>query len=134
MNVEIASGIEKALIDHAANEAPLEACGLLIGRPGHILKAVPARNVALDPARSFEIDPALLLATHRSVRSEGLRVLGHYHSHPNGSHEPSKRDAARALEDGALWLIVTAGTVSAWQASAAGTVRGRFLPITLERR
>jgi proteasome lid subunit RPN8/RPN11 len=132
MKFLITSGVEKQLLEAAASAAPEECCGLLLGRPGHIETAVPARNVARDRTRSFEMDPAVLLRTHREARGAGKQVIGHYHSHPNGVAEPSKRDAARALENGQLWLIIAAGSLTAWQAAAEGTLHNRFHPITLE--
>ncbi len=112
-----------------------ECCGLLLGTPGRIADAVPARNVAADPARSFEIDPATLLHTHRAARGAGLGIIGHYHSHPNGGAEPSLRDAARAVENGDIWLIIAAATINAWRVTATdpggSAVHGRFLPVTL---
>jgi proteasome lid subunit RPN8/RPN11 len=132
MKFLITSGVEQQLFAAAAAAAPEECCGLLLGRPGHIETAVSAKNVAADPARSFEIDPAVLLRTHREARGSGRQVIGHYHSHPNGRAEPSKRDAARAVEDGQLWVIITDGALSAWQAAATGPLHNRFHPVMLE--
>lgn len=145
MNLRITSDLAATLHKLAANALPEEACGLLLGRDGgsrdggsgdgQILALRPARNVADDPARRFEIDPAMLLATHREARGLGLKVIGHYHSHPNGRAAPSRRDAARAVEDGQIWLIVTAQAITAWAATATGgdgTLHGRFLPVNLK--
>src|SRR3546814_15202238 len=94
----------------AAQHAPgMEIGGLLTSADGEIGQAVPAANVASDPRRPFEIDPAVLLAAHRRARSEGGLVLGHYHSHPGGRPMPSLRDAPRARSDGADWLRVGEG-------------------------
>jgi proteasome lid subunit RPN8/RPN11 len=134
MKFLITSGVEQQLLAAAATAAPEECCGLLLGRPGVIETAVPARNVAYDRSRSFEIDPAVLLRTHREARGAGLKVVGHYHSHPNGVAEPSKRDAAQAVEDGQLWVIVAGGRLSGWRAGAAtpDALHNRFHPVTLE--
>jgi proteasome lid subunit RPN8/RPN11 len=134
MIVAIASGVADSLREAAAAAAPNEACGLLIGQSGRIEAAVPSRNVAAHPERSFEIDPATLLRTHREVRASGRRVIGHYHSHPDGDAAPSARDAARAVEDGQLWLIIASDEVRAFASVAPGTkgaLHGRFLPLTL---
>lgn len=134
MIVAIASGVAESLVNAAATAAPQEACGLLIGQPGRIEAAIPARNVAAHPDRAFEIDPATLLRTHREVRATGQRVIGHYHSHPNGIAAPSRRDAARAVEDGQLWLIIAEAQVCAFHSVATGTpaaLHDRFLPATL---
>lgn len=144
MIVRFASGVIKSLHDAAAAAHPHECCGLVTGKPGLIEAVVPARNVSPHPDTSFEIDPATLMRTHREVRSQNRQVIGHYHSHPNGSQQPSQRDAARATHNGQLWLIIAAGNVSAWQAvtrpetngettDAAddGCVHNRFLPVRL---
>jgi proteasome lid subunit RPN8/RPN11 len=150
MIVEIASRVHETLLAQAAIAPDQECCGLLLGTPGRIADVVPARNVAADPARSFEIDPATLLHTHRAARGAGFRIIGHYHSHPNGRAEPSLRDAARAVENGDIWLIiaahsvtghsvtgqgVTGHSVNGWRVTASDTggsaVHGRFLPVTL---
>jgi proteasome lid subunit RPN8/RPN11 len=132
MIVRIASGLAEQLLAHSVADAPLEACGLLLGTPGHIRVARPARNVAADPTRRFEIDPAMLLAEHRAARGDGMAILGHYHSHPDGSPQPSKRDAARALQNGQIWMIVTSAGLRAWAAAAHGTLHGRFSEIEME--
>lgn len=122
------------LIGHAAEEHPREACGLLLGAPGAIARIERTRNVAADPRRAFEIDPAALLRVHRGARGAGLAVIGWYHSHPLGSAEPSRTDAARAVEDGMLWLVVAGGRVTAWRTVAHGPLHGRFAPVALEPR
>ena len=130
MNIAIASGALAAIIAHARAEAPNEACGILFGDAG-VEAAEPSANVAIHPARGFEIDPAALLRAHRVARGQGRRVLGWYHSHPNGVAEPSATDAARAVEDGRLWLIATDCGVAAWRAVPGGPVHGRFAPVAL---
>jgi len=130
MNVEIASGLVAAMQDHARAEHPREACGLLLGTAGRVGSAVPARNVAERPHRTFEIDPATLLRVHREARGDGEQLLGWYHSHPNGVAHPSPTDAARAVEDGKLWVIVTCDGITAWTAAAAG-LHGRFTAVAV---
>jgi proteasome lid subunit RPN8/RPN11 len=132
MTLRLSSGQRQFLLDAAAEAAPDECCGLLLGRNGIVSELVPARNVAADPSRSFEIDPGLLLATHRNARGKGVRVIGHWHSHPNGRPEPSKRDAARATQDGQIWLIIAAGALSAWQAQARQAEPASFAAVPLE--
>jgi proteasome lid subunit RPN8/RPN11 len=134
MIVAIASGVAETLVKAAATAAPHEACGLLIGVAGRIDSAVPARNVAAHPETAFEIDPATLLRTHREARAAGQRVVGHYHSHPDGLATPSRRDAARAVEDGQLWLIIAGAQLCAFHTVSEGTqsaLHGRFLPAEL---
>jgi proteasome lid subunit RPN8/RPN11 len=99
-----------ALIDAEARAGlPREACGLLIGRAqGDALivsRVVPAANLAEAEDR-FEIDPALLLEVHRSLRGSPERLIGHYHSHPGGLARPSAHDRAQSFTPGLAWLIL----------------------------
>ncbi|RZM10829.1 MAG: hypothetical protein EOP68_05345, partial [Sphingomonas sp.] len=71
-------------------------------------------------ARSFEIDPVALFAAHRRARAGGQAVVGHYHSHPSGVPVPSARDAAQAMGDGALWLIIGGGEARLWRSVERG--------------
>lgn len=99
------------LAAEAARASPREACGLLlgaIGGGGRVVAAFPCANVAPDPARHFEIDPAALIAAHRAARADGPPLLGYYHSHPTGRAEPSPTDRAMASGDGRIWAIVGA--------------------------
>ena len=110
----------------AANALPdAEICGLLLAGEGEMISR-PANNVAADPTRFFEIDPAALIAAHRAVRKGGQAIIGHYHSHPSGDPEPSRADAADAVPDGSLWLIVTRDRARLWRAVPHGGVHGRF--------
>lgn len=132
MKLQISSGDRQYLLNAAATSPDAEVCGLLLGKEHRVEKMLPARNVARDPARSFEIDPATLLAAHRGARVAGQRVIGHWHSHPNGRCEPSARDAARATENGQIWLIIAAGSVTAWSARARGNGPAQFDPVAIE--
>jgi len=132
MNLQISSSLQQNLRALAAASPAAEICGLLVGQGNRVLRLVPARNVAADPTRSFEIDPATLLATHREARGQGQQVIGHWHSHPNGQPEPSARDAARATDNGQIWLILAAGGMTAWRARSRGAGPARFEPVPVE--
>lgn len=107
-----------ALLTAAAQTPTHEICGLLFGTDNVIARAEPAANVAAEPRDSFEIDPAALFAALRAERGGALRLIGHYHSHPNGNAMPSARDLA-AAEPGKLWLILGGGIARLWLAEAA---------------
>ena len=104
----------------AAAAFPAEACGLLLGSGLQIRRLLPMINQAADPDR-FEIAPSDLFTAHRQARGEGMAVIGHYHSHPNGLAGPSLRDAEAIADPSALWLIAAVSPeigqvagVSAW--------------------
>ncbi len=120
MRVEITASALGAIRAAAGAAQPNECCGLLIGRRDsaicRITRAVAAANVADDPARRFEVDPVVLLATHRLARDAGEAVIGPYHSHPGGAAEPSATDLARARDGAAagdVWVIVGGGAMRA---------------------
>jgi desampylase len=109
MVFQISRAVHAELIARAAKTPDIEVCGLLFD-DGTIQHCA---NVADDPARMFEIDPAALIAAHKAERAGGPRMIGCYHSHPNGVGEPSERDAAAATE-GQVWLIIVDDKISVW--------------------
>lgn len=115
MEIEVTSGAIATLIAESARTAPRECCGLLLGREGRIELAKAAENVAEDPLRHFEIDPAALLAAHREARTGGPEMVGYFHSHPNGHPLPSATDCEHSSGDHRVWAIVANGAVTFWR-------------------
>lgn len=125
MTLAISSAALQRILDDAARSPDAEICGLLLGAGLRVDAARACANVAADPRTAFEIDPAALIAAHRAARAGGAALIGHYHSHPGGAPVPSPRDAAAAVGDGAVWLIVAGPLYAAWQSTRAG----QFEPI-----
>jgi proteasome lid subunit RPN8/RPN11 len=71
------------------------------------MHAFPARNVASEPAKNYEIAPKEIVRLLREFRERKLEFLGIYHSHPKGENEPSPRDIQLAYYSEAIYLIVT---------------------------
>jgi proteasome lid subunit RPN8/RPN11 len=99
-----------ALVLAAAVRAyPLEGCGLIEGVDAedgwHVLAVHEAANVAQDPSRHFLIDPQVQFNLLRALRGSGRRIIGCFHSHPDGVPEPSATDRASAYEFDFLYLI-----------------------------
>ena len=91
---------------------------MLIGGGGE-LEAFPLSNTASNAECRWEADPRELLRLENQLRSKGLRIVGYYHSHPNGSSSPSERDR-RAAIPGTMQVIVPvssagAGAPFVWQ-------------------
>jgi proteasome lid subunit RPN8/RPN11 len=101
------------LARHALDAYPAECCGLLIGAELangdlRVREIAPSANLDVaGGARAFEVDPRLILDWQKRTRGTDLRILGHYHSHPDEPAEPSPTDLARAWEPGQVWLIMT---------------------------
>jgi desampylase len=119
MMLEISRAALDAIRAEAEARPDVEVCGLLLGEGRRVDAVRSCRNVAADPKTAFEIDPAQLIAAHRAVRDDGTRVIGHYHSHPNGLARPSARDAAAAY-GGEIWIVVAEQQATAWRAEAGG--------------
>ncbi len=82
----MAIAISRTLLDQiqsiaAADRA--EVCGLLFGTAERIAAIAPAANVAPDPARHFELDPAALIGAHPGARAGGRQIFGHYRTQPS---------------------------------------------------
>lgn len=121
MVIAVTSGVLATLIEEAARAHPREACGILFGID-RIEWASVCANVHPDPAGHFEIDPAALIAAHRSERLGGPRIAGYWHSHPSGGARPSPTDSANAVGDGRVWAIVARGEIAFWRDEPGGFV------------
>lgn len=108
------------LLKEAAKAHPKECCGLLLGTGNKITHIQPAKNIHPTPQTHFEIDPAALIAAHRAERDGGSKIIGFYHSHPNGPAEPSATDAAVAAHDGRVWAIISKEEVKFWRDDPTG--------------
>lgn len=103
--VAVPAAVIEAVLAHAADAAPREACGLLIGSGGRVHRMVRARNLASLESR-YEIAAADHFAAVRAARDEGLEVVGAYHSHPGSPAEPSATDREAAFA-GFLFAIAS---------------------------
>ena len=102
------------VLKEAAEAAwPNEACALLEGtRDGDaasvtvtVTRVHHADNVAANPTREFEADPHFLLQLHRELRNLPTKLVGVWHSHPDGSDQLSETDLARAWDPNLVWLL-----------------------------
>ena len=128
-------------IERAAEAAyPEEACGLLVGRAGpggdwQVSAVESSANVAEPPrTRRFEVDPKLRLRLERELRESPDSIVGVYHSHPNGSAEPSETDISMIFEPDMVWLITAvadgrADTTKAYKPTEDGAA---FRPLGLD--
>lgn len=97
--MRLAKKLKEAITAHAWSEYPNECCGLIVNGQYH-----PCTNIAHDPANTFEIDPAELVAL-----SELGEVVAIVHSHPNGEPLPSEVDKVQMGLHGVDWVIVGLG-------------------------
>jgi proteasome lid subunit RPN8/RPN11 len=105
--IRIRREILASLLDQARREPNLECSGLLAGRDSVITLALPAANVAANPATAYEIAAEDLFRLMREIRAAGLELLGIYHSHPAGENKPSAQDIERAYYPDAAYFILS---------------------------
>jgi proteasome lid subunit RPN8/RPN11 len=131
MALHLSSSDWRQLLHWAEMAGDNECCGILRGEGDRVSAVELAQNVAADPTRHFEINPAALFSAAKDVRSGGIPVLGFFHSHPNGMAEPSPTDIAQAAPDKHIWLIIAAGAITAWQPVVVGAQVTGFTPVVL---
>jgi proteasome lid subunit RPN8/RPN11 len=94
------------MIAHAQAEAPNEACGLLAGSEGRVLKLFRATNADASPLR-YSIEPKELLHYMREIDDKGWELLAIYHSHTHSEAYPSTTDVELAFYPDSLYLIIS---------------------------
>ena len=98
---------------------------------------MPASNGASDPTTRFEISPVDYFSQIRRCRrineqqGERFAVVGAYHSHPRGSHEPSETDDAQAFGDFVFVIVGLAGSAGGMQIGAYTLAGPRLTPLQL---
>jgi proteasome lid subunit RPN8/RPN11 len=114
---------DAAIRAHAARDYPHECCGFLVGRLApppageglgrgsagviSVTRTVPAVNTRDDsPQNRFEINPGELVKVDKQARTEGLGVVGFYHSHPDAPARPSNYDREHAWP-GYCYVIIS---------------------------
>lgn len=118
--ITLAAKAAATMLEQVQRSGNSEACGLLFGRDGCITEATVARNIAAEPGTHFEIDPSHLFDAHRRSRTGPERLIGCWHSHPNGDGRPSTHDRAGVSDESWLWLIVAGGQIRAWRPMPQG--------------
>lgn len=139
MILQMDAPLLKAMADAAEAAFPAEACGLIVGRgKGQLIRVtrvVPAANLQAGTTDRFELDPAARLGLERELREAGGkdRIVGHYHSHTDGTADPSGTDRAMAFEPELAWVIlgVLDGQVLQTLAHRMDEKRGNFRPVPI---
>jgi proteasome lid subunit RPN8/RPN11 len=86
---------------HGEGAYPAECCGALAGRIGtgdvkEVVRLEPAVNRRSDDPHRYLIAPDDLRQLETRLKTEGLEVVGYYHSHPDHPAAPSAFDADHA--------------------------------------
>ena len=109
-------------IEHIRRQAlstyPEECCGLITGTldpegAAHVHQVTTSPNVTIsDKRKNFEIDPQIRFDVMRQTEGQisgglPIKIIGHFHSHPDNAAQPSQRDLNMAHEPELIWVIVS---------------------------
>ncbi len=100
------------IVRHLEQSYPEEGCGVLIGTledgAKRVRRADPVVNQTSQPAgRRYRISSDAVRHAGRLAESEGLDVVGFYHSHPDAPAAPSEFDREHASWPWYSYLIVS---------------------------
>ena len=121
--LQIPSGIIQDMIAHARELAPHECCGILSGKKDVVTERYPITNIVasmgnqelsrfqgaklsdlerLSPEEradiAFQMDAREMSNAQRTIRNNGLDIVGFYHSHTFSPARPSQTDITIAME------------------------------------
>ncbi|MBI3161330.1 MAG: M67 family metallopeptidase [Chloroflexi bacterium] len=117
------------MIAHVRAQAPLEACGLLAGKDSTVESILIVANQAQSPVR-FVMDPIGQLTAFDWIDSNGLDLVGIFHSHPSGPETVSPIDVAEAAY--AVVHVVLAPMDTQWRARGFWIENGDFSEVVLQ--
>jgi proteasome lid subunit RPN8/RPN11 len=104
--IEIPEKTLTEMIAHAREQAPMEACGILGGKGGRVLRLYRARNADRSPV-SYRLYPEEQYRIFMDLEARAWELLGIYHSHPSAPATPSFVDHRDARYPEASYIIIS---------------------------
>ena len=104
--LEIPRWIHDAIVAHALEDTPNEACGLLAGREGRIEHLFRMRNADQSP-KTYRLEPTEQLRAFREIEDRGWDLTGIYHSHTHTEAYPSATDRRQAFYPEAVYVLIS---------------------------
>jgi proteasome lid subunit RPN8/RPN11 len=96
----ISAELAQKIREHGVETYPHECCGALLGQDNNsreILSLFPLVNRRDDsPRNRFSVTAGDVLEAEKAARTQGLEVIGWYHSHPDHPARPSDYDRDHA--------------------------------------
>jgi len=134
MTVRIKQADFDAIVAHARNSLPNEACGLIAGKIDNDIKTIEKVYLLSNPDNSpehYSIDPREQLTAVKDMRALGFAPLGNFHSHPSTPARPSEEDIKLSYDPKASYLILSLAEAMP-ALKAFGVLNGVVTPQTLE--
>ena len=94
------------LLTAAEEVVPEEACGLMGGKDGAVVKFYPLTN-ANASSEHYEMLPEEQFAAMKDMRVEGLEMVGIWHSHPETPARMCEEDKKLACTPGVVYFILS---------------------------
>ena len=114
---------------HVAEQAPLEACGLLAGKDDRVEAVLPVHNVAQSPVR-FRMDAQEQFDAFMWTEARELDLVGIFHSHPSGPEIASATDIKEAAYD--VVHVIWSRKGRRWDARGFWIEAGQATEVTLQ--
>jgi len=127
--LDLSVSLLQELIAYVDQRAPLEACGVLAGKADRAEKMIGVLNQAQSPVR-FVMDPYEQFHAFDWIDSNGLDLVGIFHSHPAGPEAVSPTDIAEAAY--AVVHVILSRTGAQWQARGFWIENGQASEVTLQ--
>src|ERR1700712_5421387 len=110
MSLRISQPLYEQLRAHGEETYPHECCGIMLGKAAEdgleVVALIRAGNTRTDSAHNrYNIAPIELVKAQREARSQGLDIVGFYHSHPDHPAQWSQTDFAEAHWFGCAYVI-----------------------------
>jgi len=104
--IKIPQSVYDEVVAHALKDNPIEACGYLAGINGEVKYAIPMKNTD-ESNEHFSFNPQEQFDAFKKTKSEGLRLIAVYHSHPETPARPSEEDIRLAYDPNVSYVIVS---------------------------
>jgi proteasome lid subunit RPN8/RPN11 len=118
------------MIVHVDSHAPLEACGLLAGRDSKVEHVIEVSNQAQSTVR-YVMDPIEQLHAFEWIDSNGLDLIGIFHSHPSGPETVSPTDLAEAAYAVVYVILARVDNTHAWSIRGFWLENGKYSEVVL---
>ena len=103
-----------AMIAHAREDHPDEACGVIVGPEGSDVPTRLIRMINADRSPTFfRFEPEEQFALYKHLSTSGEEIVVVYHSHTATEAYPSRTDISLASEPQAHYVIVSTAESSA---------------------
>ncbi len=100
------AAMRDAIVAHARDGLPNEACGVIAGRDGVAERFLPAESDEPSPYY-YRIESRDQIRIMNEIDEAGLELIGIYHSHVSSPAYPSRTDAEQAFWPEATYVIVS---------------------------